>query len=379
MQDYLENLESARNLESLSEVPRLSESGAAYLSELDIPSEMWGSVSPEQIEARVELIQSRMEELGVSDPELLRESGALSPEMMDELNLRLEAPTDNVQIEQVSEVLRDCEGLRYKNWQKLELSERVSLLNDLEQKIARIEHRPPCPISTARLREGHWGGFNPNTRSIVINEDYVRRSGGNEYLFKEVLDTLVHEGRHAYQDYNVNVHRTHSRASEVNSWAENMEGGKWGYWGDTRTRLGQRLYEQQAIEIDARNFAADVLESFEGKGQKGMTEGRSKLEGQGPESAQVSFEGMPEGTRMRYESATDRLDTAKSELLADLKSYGISPLGSIGTDRIWGGFDYQSTLNVRDAINKARDNDRITDRTYKDMMEKLVKASHYNV
>ncbi len=55
--------------------------------------------------------------------------------------------------------------------------------------------------------------------------------------FMEVLDTLVHEGRHAYQDYNVNVYEIHPRHSEVASWAETMEGGKWGYHGDTSTVL----------------------------------------------------------------------------------------------------------------------------------------------
>ena len=44
-----------------------------------------------------------------------------------------------------------------------------------------------------------------------------------------------------------------------------MEGGKWDYWGDTSSLLGQRLYEQQSIEIDARNFAADVINKFNEK------------------------------------------------------------------------------------------------------------------
>ena len=42
-------------------------------------------------------------------------------------------------------------------------------------------------------------------------------------------------------------------------------GGKWGYCGGSSSLLGQRLYEQQSIEIDARNFAADVLEKYEDK------------------------------------------------------------------------------------------------------------------
>lgn len=78
----------------------------------------------------------------------------------------------------------------------------------------------------------------------------------------EVLETVVHEGRHAYQDYNVNECEVHPRHLEVVSWSETMEGGKWGYSGGSSSLLGQRLYEQQSVEIDARNFAADVLAKF---------------------------------------------------------------------------------------------------------------------
>ena len=70
------------------------------------------------------------------------------------------------------------------------------------------------------------------------------------------------EGRHAYQDYNINVCEVHPRHSEVESWAETMGDGKWGYWGDCSTLIGQRLYEQQSVEIDARNFAHDVTDKI---------------------------------------------------------------------------------------------------------------------
>ncbi len=134
------------------------------------------------------------------------------------------------------------------------------MLNALEERIAEIECRPPCPIHLAPLEEKHWGGYNPVSKDITINSDYTQLSDYQTY--REVVDTLIHEGRHAYQDYNVNVCQIHPRQSEISSWADNMEGGKWGYWGDCSSLLGQRLYDQQAIEIDARNFASDVLDKL---------------------------------------------------------------------------------------------------------------------
>ena len=162
-------------------------------------------------------------------------------------------------------MLADCKELDHGKWQQLEMSEKEYVLNDLEHKIAEIEHRPPCPVRIVNLPHRTFGGYNPETKTIDINSIYVKMSDVDKRQFREVIDTLIHEGRHAYQDYNVNVCEVHPRHSEVISWAETMEGGKWGYHGDVSTKLGQRLYEQQSIEIDARNFAADVLDKFEQK------------------------------------------------------------------------------------------------------------------
>lgn len=172
----------------------------------------------------------------------------------------IEALTDIEQIEKVSEIIAECSDLKYETWVNLELVEKEKVLNSLEVKIAEIECRPACPIHLRPLEDNQWGGYNPATKDITINSDFVIRSDLGTYI--EIVDTLVHEGRHAYQDYNVNVCEIHPRHSEVESWAETMGGGKWEYWGDCSSLLGQRLYEQQSIEIDARNFAADVLDKL---------------------------------------------------------------------------------------------------------------------
>lgn len=171
-----------------------------------------------------------------------------------------EAPSDMEQIDQIVTCLEGMSGLQFENWTELSIYERVSILQEAEDTIAEIEHRPSCHIDFLPLEEGVWGGYNPATKDITINSDYAGLSDFETY--RDIIDTLVHEGRHAYQDYNVNVCEIHPRHSEVESWSETMSGGKWEYWGDCSTMLGQRLYEQQSIEIDARNFASDVLEKL---------------------------------------------------------------------------------------------------------------------
>ncbi len=237
-----------------------------YLKELNIPSDVWKGMSPESQAQQLEFIIGRFNEIDL--PQNFNKEEAMgklfSPEIVESYK-QLEAPQDFIQIEQVSDVLANCEELNFERWRSLELSEKESVLNALEVKIAEIEHRPPCPVRLTNMPGNMWGGFNPNSKIIDINRSYVEASAQDAGLFREILDTLVHEGRHAYQDYNVNVCEVHPRHSEVNSWAETMAGGKWGYHGDTSTLLGQRLYEQQSIEIDARNFAADVLDRFDQK------------------------------------------------------------------------------------------------------------------
>lgn len=264
LEDY-EDITLRADVEQTEESQCLNENQLAYLSELSVSSTEWTEMSNVQKDLHLDILQDRLDELGIKDVEMLGNTNLLSPEMLEELNIRLEAPNDMIQIEQVSDVLANCEDIRFENWQSLELNEKVEVLNQLETQIAHIEHRPACPILAKEMESGIWGGYNPHTKCITINSNYIEQSGGASHIYEEILDTLVHEGRHAYQDYNVNVCEVHPRHSEVESWSETMGGGKWEYWNDCSSYLGQRLYEQQSVEIDARNFAADVLAKFKEK------------------------------------------------------------------------------------------------------------------
>lgn len=42
------------------------------------------------------------------------------------------------------------------------------------------------------------------------------------YYHRQTIDTVVHEGRHAYQHYNVEVRTVHESDAEVASWRENF-------------------------------------------------------------------------------------------------------------------------------------------------------------
>lgn len=227
----------------------------------------WNELSAVQRQETMQILDARLTELsesGVakaldSDPQIKRDLSSIIGEIPVE---RLEAPQDYIQIERISDILKDCSALRFQSWRALSSEDRMQVLNSLEKDIARIEHRRPVPVYAVPLREGNWGGYDPTDKTITINSAYLDDSSQNPEIFKEILDTLIHEGRHAYQDYNMNEREVHPRHSEIDSWRENESRG---YYGGDASELGARLYRFQPQEIDARQFAQDVIEKLNTK------------------------------------------------------------------------------------------------------------------
>ncbi len=168
----------------------------------------------------------------------------------------LEAPSDLEQIKQLGDYLTDVPEFRYETWKELDVDERYKALQLAEFKIAEIEHRDPCTLRISSLGEGYYGYYSPMDKSITLNKDYLISNRLEDY--KNTLDTLIHEGRHAYQDYNMTEREVHPREGEVNMW-------KWNEYtiGYKDAFLcGMEAYAMQPVETDARAFAEDVLKNF---------------------------------------------------------------------------------------------------------------------
>lgn len=101
-----------------------------------------------------------------------------------------------------------------------------------------------------------YGYFSPNQLDITINSRYIESNSLKDY--KESLDTIVHEGRHAYQHYNLTIREVHPREGELTNW-------KWNEFdmGYRNARIhGFKAYWSQPLECDARAFAEDVLKNY---------------------------------------------------------------------------------------------------------------------
>ncbi len=186
---------------------------------------------------------------------------------------KLEVLHDSEVTEQIADYLSGIEKLKYENWQKLSLEERKELLNTIEREIARIEHRPPLPIGVEKMKASTLGYQSSYYNKIALNSLYVGSNKLEDY--QDVIDTIIHEGRHAYQHYNVDKKLIHDSASVVNTWRENFYNPKYKYYSGEKCVIpikgrmqdvGYRLYYYQPVEIDARNFAADVMLKLKQKG-----------------------------------------------------------------------------------------------------------------
>ena len=257
----LEELDEIRT--ATSEDLRLREVSA---NELEYVQECLAPPNPEALVQRIDEIQDSVPPLSIdSNPQIAEMIEQVRDSIPPEY---LEAPSDIKQVEQISDMMVMKEGLRFEEWKELSLDERVELLKDIERDIARIEHRPSCRIEIENLGkitegndglQGHmgrhetsfWGG-----ERIVINSELLKSN--NPRFYSEVLDTLVHEGRHSYQTYNLEHRETHKSKGDLTNWHINME--KYGY--QSAQLYGFKDYWMQPIEADARKFAEDVLTAY---------------------------------------------------------------------------------------------------------------------
>lgn len=166
------------------------------------------------------------------------------------------APNDLEQIESISDYLSSIKELKFDIWKTLPLFERFDILQEAENKIAVIEHRKPCSLVLMDLKYEDYGFYSFEDKTITLNVKYVNDDDFQSY--KETLDTLIHEGRHAYQDYNLTERPVHPRDGEVNIWKWNEN--DLGY--QNALLCGFEAYAMQPVETDARAFAEDVLNYY---------------------------------------------------------------------------------------------------------------------
>lgn len=211
-----------------------------------------------------------------------------------------EIVTDLEMTEGIADYLETVEELKYENWSKLSLEQRQEVLNIVEHKIAEIEHRPALRVEVENMRPHDLGYQNWGQQKIALNTQYVVSNDPN--VHREILSTIIHEGRHAYQHYNVEVKCIHESVSEVKTWEKNFFDPEMGYYrydgqkiwvryGDGSIHdAGFKLYADQPVETDARNFTSDVLVRLEERGYiKPEQESFATIKGEGHSEGNIEM------------------------------------------------------------------------------------------
>lgn len=277
MMEELEQLENGSIIHSNLELNELQKE---LINESIVPQFSLSDLDSSTLESIVDVFDQRIQAFRPMLPQSLNlsyMSGFSSDwdRILSQLEPRyLEAFTDIEQQNLIADYMVSIEEIRFDNWHELTVEQMVDVLGNMEQEIAKIEHRPATSLAAAVLEEDVFG--QQYGGKIEINSRILEASKNNPALLNEILDTLIHEGRHAYQHYNVEERMVHQSQAEVNSWRENFQqlgykngspitihlAGPFSYTNNELTALGARLYYYQPVEIDAREFAADTMSKY---------------------------------------------------------------------------------------------------------------------
>ena len=179
--------------------------------------------------------------------------------------------------------------LRQKKYYRYTVQKRVELLSKVEEYFALKQGRKTCNlIFTEKLSQNIYGRFDSEPWCIYINLDLVLDP---TRLF-DVLGTILHEGRHAFQYCVVNQAyqdggKAH-RFSRAYKWKKAFEG----YLSTQNYNYVD--YQNQSIELDANMYAYKQLKKLKYRYKK------SKLYYKKLEEYETWFENAEKNGKEKY-------------------------------------------------------------------------------
>ena len=140
------------------------------------------------------------------------------------------------------------------HWQHYTPDKRMQILQALEKKFAKKFHRPVLPVLI--YPENNWNCYgmfaiSNNNQYLYINDILLYK---HEYRF-HALETIIHEGRHAYQYFIINKPKVNFFNFKAKQWQKNWKG----YYSSTESPT---IYTMQAIERDAQKYTIKILKSI---------------------------------------------------------------------------------------------------------------------
>ncbi len=152
---------------------------------------------------------------------------------------------DGAQMAAAIAALGQMPALQTGAWTGLSAEERLAALNQVEQTLALTQGREAVTVEAADLPRWDHGGYSRERGVITVNAADMAQD------LPEVVDTVAHEGRHAYQCRAVETPGLHHDEAEVEQWRRNID-------HYIRPEQDPRGYEEQPLEKDAFAFGRRV-------------------------------------------------------------------------------------------------------------------------
>lgn len=150
------------------------------------------------------------------------------------------------------------------SWKTYSRQQRLDLLQEVEIRMAKKQGREALRVKTfpaERSNAGLMGYFSMDeTGSLYLNENFAINKSGlmYDYSVTAALNTLIHEGRHAYQ-FAVAYGKCPAPDEETRQrWKLNFAH----YLSCGDTHESQVLYVQQNLEQDARTYALNEMKKL---------------------------------------------------------------------------------------------------------------------
>ena len=144
-----------------------------------------------------------------------------------------------------------------RKWNKYSSQKRLKILQALEDKLAKRNHREPIDVVVHERSD--WNCFGMFSVSRGVQRLYVHENliMNPEYRF-HALETIIHEGRHATQYQMINKEEIPWWNFKAKRFKRNFEG----YISSSEDRV---LYNNQEVERDAQKYTIRRLERLQFK------------------------------------------------------------------------------------------------------------------
>lgn len=199
------------------------------------------NIQSEKACSEVQRLGTKYEAVQVSE-QITSDLGQLSKLTETQVDAIRRIDAYNLQISEVALRLSLISKIRPLEWAVLDHQSRLEALKNVETCMANSQGRKGFRVVFEPMKATQMGYF--DGKSLHLNASLLK---GDQ--IQETVNTIIHEGRHAYQHYAIDHPGFHSNTNQVRVWRTNFRN-----YLDPEM-YGYELYRNQQVEKDAFDYA----------------------------------------------------------------------------------------------------------------------------